>query len=114
MASPDTSSPRFSTIVGQPKLAVTTTLAVDGMKLERKHPAGERFARAAKFFMQAAAILGREEPAGAVGARANAMVAAPARHRLERVAVGPFGRRHRFLGTIARRRGGRRCRARRP
>ena len=105
MASPDTSSPRFATIVGQPKLAVTTTLAGDGMKRERKHPAGERFARAAELFVEAAAFVGRQEAAGAVGARANAMVAAPARHRLERVAVGPFGRRRLFRETSARRRG---------
>ena len=41
--------------------------------------------------MQAAAVVGGEETAGAVGAGANAMVAAPAGHFLERIAVGPFG-----------------------
>ena len=45
------------------------------MEAEGEHPAGERLGLAAQLLVDAAAVVGGEEPAGAVGALADAVVA---------------------------------------
>ena len=76
------------------------------MKREWEHSAGERLVLSAQLFVDAATILWRQEPAGAIRARADAMnpCANQARRRTDRAPCLPGLRRPH--GTISRSRGG--------